>query len=115
VHAGGNASIINPGNGTRRSQVRKGGDIVDAAKLTLEIPDEVVDAVRLPPQEIEGEFRKELALALYQRGALSLGKARLLAEMTTWEFEELLGNRRVARHYTRQDLQEDVRYALGGK
>jgi hypothetical protein len=32
---------------------------------------------------------KELALALYQRGALSLGKARLLAQMAYWELEEL--------------------------
>ena len=50
--------------------------------LVLKIPDDVLDAVRLPPQEIEPEFRKELALALYQRGALSLGKARSLAQMT---------------------------------
>ena len=47
-------------------------------EVVLKIPDDVVDAVKLPPQEIEPEFRKELALALYQRGALSLGKARSL-------------------------------------
>jgi predicted HTH domain antitoxin len=88
---------------------------MEAVKLTLEIPDEVLDAVRLPPREIEGEFRKELALALYQRGALSLGKARVLAQMTCWEFEELLGQRKVVRHYTHLDLEEDIQYALGGE
>jgi len=37
----------------------------------------------------------------------------LLARMTRWQFEELLGKRRIARHYTTEDLQEDIRYGLG--
>jgi predicted HTH domain antitoxin len=82
-------------------------------KLTLEVSGEVLEAVKLPPAEVEKEFRKELALALYQRGVLSLGKARLLAQMTRWEFEELLGQRGILRHYSDADLEEDVRYALG--
>jgi len=82
-------------------------------KLTLEVPPEVLEAVKLPPAEVEKEFRKELALALYERGVLSLGKARILAQMTRWEFEELLGQRRIPRHYTEVDLEEDIQYALG--
>ena len=82
-------------------------------ELVLKIPDDVLDAVKLPPQEIEPELRKELALALYQRGALSLGKARSLAQMTRWEFEDLLKRRQVTRHYTAIDLEEDVQYGLG--
>jgi Uncharacterised protein family (UPF0175). len=84
-------------------------------KLILEVPAEVVDAARLPPGEIEREFLKELALALYQRGVLSLGKARLLAQMTRWEFEELLGQQGVLRHYTQADLEEDMKYAHYGE
>lgn len=86
-----------------------------ATKLTLEIPGEILNAVRLPPKEMEREFRKELALALYQREALSLGKARLLAQMTYWEFEQLLGQRNVTRHYADVDLEEDIAYGLGGE
>ena len=59
-------------------------------KLLLEIPKDIVDALRLPPGEVEGELRKELALALYQRGALSSGKACALVGMTRWAFEHLL-------------------------
>jgi predicted HTH domain antitoxin len=58
--------------------------------MSIKIPVEVLSAIKLPPKEVEQEFRKELAVALYQRGVLSLGKARLLAQMTLWEFEELL-------------------------
>lgn len=79
--------------------------------LTLEVPADVLAAVKLPPAETETEFRRELALALYQRGILPAGKARLLAKMTRWEFEELLGQRDIVRHYTKDDLEDDLCYA----
>ena len=81
------------------------------AKLFLEIPEDVQQALRFPPGDIEKELRRELALALYQRQALPLGKARELAQMTHWEFEELLGHRQIQRQYSEEDLEEDIRYA----
>jgi predicted HTH domain antitoxin len=69
--------------------------------------------VKLPPAEIEAELKKELALALYQRGVLSLGKARILAGMTRWQFEQTLSDRQIPRHYTETDLQDDLSYAYG--
>lgn len=86
---------------------------MNTATFSLEIPVEILEVVKLPPQEAEQEFRKELALALYQREVLSLGKARLIAKMTRWEFEELLGQRKIPRHYTERDAEEDIRYGLG--
>jgi len=77
----------------------------------LKIPGDVMEALRLPPDEVETELRKELALALYQRGVLSSGKACALAGMTRWEFEELLGQRQIRRHYTEKNLEEDIKYA----
>jgi predicted HTH domain antitoxin len=86
--------------------------MTESKGMTLEIPAEVVEGTRLPPSEMEKEFRKELAVALYARDVLSLGKARLLAQMTRWEFEDLLGERRIPRHYTAENLDEDLRYGL---
>jgi Uncharacterised protein family (UPF0175). len=86
---------------------------MEARGILLEIPADILRAVRLPAKEIEPEFRKELALALYQRGVLPLGKARLMARMTRWEFEELLGRHKILRHYTDVDLEEDIAYGLG--
>jgi len=82
-------------------------------KITLEVPSDVVDALRLPPREVEDEIRRELALALYGRGVLPLGKARLLAQMSHWQFDQLLGERRIPRHYTDSDLAEDIQHAHG--
>jgi predicted HTH domain antitoxin len=88
---------------------------MQSTRLTLDIPGEVIDAMRLPPEDIEKEILKELALALYQRKIVSLGIARQLAQMTRWDFEELLGERNIPRHYTIHDAQEDIEYGLGGK
>lgn len=83
------------------------------AKLRLEIPEEIIRSLKLPPAEREAELCKELALALYQRGVLSLGKARALARLSRWEFHELLGRRRIPHHYAEEGLEEDLRYARG--
>jgi predicted HTH domain antitoxin len=78
---------------------------------TLNIPEEIVNALRVPPDDVESELYKELALALYQRGMLSSGKASALCGLTLLQFEDLLGQRRVLRHYGEEELQEDLRYA----
>ena len=78
---------------------------------TLKIPEEIVNALRVPPDDIESELYKELALALYLRGMLSSGKASALCGLTLHQFEDLLGQRRVLRHYGEEELQEDLRYA----
>lgn len=80
-------------------------------KFVLEIPARVADALRIPTQEMDQQLRMELALALYQRGALSGGKARQLAGMTRYDFDQLLARREVVRHYTATDLTEDLKYA----
>ncbi|MCD4843081.1 MAG: UPF0175 family protein [Methanosarcinales archaeon] len=79
--------------------------------LILKIPDDIVDAIRLPPAEVDRELHKELGLALYQRGVLSSGKACALAGITRWEFEELMRLYKIRRHYTVNNLEEDIDYA----
>ena len=79
--------------------------------LTLNIPDSVLQGLRLPEGEIAQRLRTELALALYAQGALSLGKAAELAEMNRMNFGELLGQRGIPRHYGDTGLAQDVAYA----
>jgi predicted HTH domain antitoxin len=79
--------------------------------LRLPIPDSILQAIRLPEQQIEQELVKALAVALYEQGLLSLGKARELAKMDKYEFGKLLGSRNVARHYGPEELADDLIYA----
>jgi predicted HTH domain antitoxin len=81
--------------------------------VTLRIPDSVVQGLRLPEEEIPQRLRTELAVALYAQGVLSLGKAAELAEMTRFLFGELVSQRGIARHYSDEDLAQDLSYARG--
>ncbi len=66
----------------------------------IEIPIDVLDSARLSVQEV----KQELALTLYAQRRLSIGKARELADLSLWEFRQLLGSRHIAPHYDESDL-----------
>jgi predicted HTH domain antitoxin len=70
----------------------------------LEIPQDILDSARLTLREL----RVELAVTLYSQGKLSIGKARELAEMSLWEFRQVLASRRISPHYDVDDLEEDI-------
>jgi predicted HTH domain antitoxin len=69
----------------------------------IEIPAEVVHATRMTLQEI----KLELALMLFQQNKLSFGKAREMAGLTVWDFQLLLGQRKIPIHYDIQDYLAD--------
>ena len=77
----------------------------------LEIPDSIVQSIRLPERRIKKELLIELAISLYEQDLLSFGKARELAKLGKYEFGKLLGEREIKRHYDREELKEDLKYA----
>jgi predicted HTH domain antitoxin len=72
--------------------------------ICIEIPREVIHATRMNAQEL----KRELAVHLFQQGKLSFGKAREMAGMTVWAFQQLLGSREIAVHYDIEDYEEDL-------
>jgi len=72
--------------------------------VAIEIPQEVLHAARMTPEEM----KRELAVLLFQQGKLSFGKARELAGMTVWAFQQLLGSRGITVHYDVADYEEDL-------
>ncbi len=81
--------------------------------IRLVIPDSVAHAMRLPGSRRQQQLMTELALTLYAQGILSFGKARELASLERLAFGRLLGERGIPRHYTDDDLQDDLSYARG--
>lgn len=75
-----------------------------AAAHHLEIPQDILDSARMTVDQV----RVELAAHLYAQGRLSLGKAHELADLSLWEFRQLLGLRRIAPHFEAEDLQQDL-------
>jgi len=78
-------------------------------EMVLEIPGDLVEALRVPPGEEMARLRRELAVRLYQKGLLSFGKARELAGMTKWEFHLLLGEEGIMRRYDLEELETDLK------
>ena len=72
--------------------------------VSIEIPREVLHSTRMTAQEL----RRELAILLFQQGKLSFGKAREMAAMTAWSFQQLLGSREIPVHYDIADYEEDL-------
>ncbi len=75
-----------------------------ATMISVQVPREIIHATRMSVDEL----KRELALALFQQGKLSFGKARELAGMTVWDFQLLLGSRKIPVHYDIQDYEDDV-------
>jgi len=76
--------------------------------VSLEIPDEVLSALKLPPRAVERELRKELAIHLVAEGLLPQASACRLAGLSRLAFERLLGERQVPPRYTPADVDADV-------
>ena len=71
---------------------------------TLDVPQDILDTARLTIDDL----KVEMAVYLYAQGRLSIGKARELAEMSLWEFRQVLASRGIPPHYDVGDLDEDV-------
>lgn len=76
--------------------------------VVLEIPGDLAEALRVPPEEQTVRLHRELAIRLYQKGLLSFGKARELAGMSKWEFHLLLGEEGIIRRYDVEELEKDL-------
>lgn len=72
--------------------------------VAIDIPREILHAARMSP----GDVRRELALALFQQNKLSFGKARELADMDVWQFQQLLASRKIPVHYDIEEYEEDL-------
>lgn len=81
--------------------------------ITLEVPDDIQAAMRVPASERESRLLVELACALYEREILTFGKAAELSGLSQFRFGQALADRRIARHYTESDVAEDLAYAGG--
>lgn len=76
--------------------------------VTLEIPDSAVAELRLPPEQLRVELRRDLAVVLYARGALSMGKAMEFSELNRRDFEGLLKKRQVRRPFDDEELLREL-------
>lgn len=71
--------------------------------LMIEIPQDILTSARLTMEEL----KQEMAVFLYQQGRLSVGKAHELADMSLWQFRQLLASRLIPIHLDEQDVLDE--------
>jgi predicted HTH domain antitoxin len=79
--------------------------------ITLDLPNNIHEALHVTPAEAEPRLKLELAVALYAQKALSQGKAAELAGMNWFDFNDVLAARGIPMHYGQKELAEDLAYA----
>jgi predicted HTH domain antitoxin len=73
--------------------------------MTLTLSEDLVQATRLSKQQI----LRELAVALFQGGHLTLPQAAGLAETDRLTFQHVLASRGIPLHYGEAGCEEDLR------
>lgn len=72
--------------------------------MLIEISDNVVAQSGLSKNDI----LLEVALSLYQRGAISLGLAAQMAGLHRYAFQQEMGRRRISVNLSWEDVQKDI-------
>ena len=78
--------------------------------ITLDIPNNIHEALHVSPAEAEARLKLELAVSLYAQRALSLGKAAEIAGMGVLDFNDVLAEREIPMHYGAKEFAEDMAY-----
>ena len=79
--------------------------------ITIEVPDSIAKGLRLPEHEAKERLQQELAVSLYAQGILSFGRSSELAGVGRFLFGDLLTRRNIPRHYTSEELSDDIAFA----
>jgi predicted HTH domain antitoxin len=64
-------------------------------RVTIELPDETVAALKRSPEELGNEVRLASAIDWYRRGLISQGRAAEIAGVPRSEFLDALGARKI--------------------
>ena len=76
--------------------------------LSLTIPDSVLHSLKLPEKTLPNDLMKLLAVKLYEKGALGLGKASELCGKSRMEFLQTLKEEGIYLNYDDRELDRDL-------
>ncbi|WP_017716259.1 UPF0175 family protein [Kamptonema formosum] len=73
--------------------------------MSVVISDDILQAAEMS----ESEFMLEIAILLFQKDKISIGKASHLAGMNLIEFQREIASRGICIHYDVEEFQEDLK------
>ncbi|BDC47955.1 hypothetical protein F183_A02710 [Bryobacterales bacterium F-183] len=77
------------------------------SSISVELPEALVKAARLNPEDLSADTARLLALELFREDRISLGRAAELCATPVEAFMEFAAEREVALHYGTTELDED--------
>ena len=84
--------------------------------LDVEIDEAMLSAFNVPLKNAGNELKKLAAVAMYQMGKISIGRAAEIAGMTRGEFEDYLGGHGIPISNTsKAQLENDIAFLTGKK
>jgi len=73
--------------------------------MPVVIPDEILEGSDVTVEDI----RLDVAISLFQRERVSLGKAAEIAGLNRWEFQKILADRKIPTiNYSIKDLEKEI-------
>lgn len=78
-------------------------------KCEITLPENIIKTLGFRESEVGPALKKELAVYFFQRNLLSFGQARQFADLSMWDFLELLRERKVPLHYGIPEYEEDIK------
>ena len=81
--------------------------------MVITIPKTVEHALKIPAKNQEKELKKLLAMKLYEKGILGIGKAKELIGASSMEFLHMLKDEGIPLNYDRKDLEKDLKTIEG--
>lgn len=73
--------------------------------MNITIPDEILTSAKMSADDV----KLELAIVLYERRKISIGKARSLVGMNLIQFQQELSSRGVYMNYDIEDFEADIK------
>ncbi len=83
---------------------------MDTIDISVKLPKSVLSAAKVREKELEGLLRHSLAIELFRKGLISLGKATEIAGTSTkWDTMQLLAKYDVSIDYSAEYAQQDMK------
>ncbi len=87
---------------------------MNVKSYAVELPESAFSALRKSPAEFIEEMKRAAVVKWYETGLISQDKAAEIAGLSRYEFLSVLSQYNVsAIQYTREVLEEELRYATG--
>lgn len=77
--------------------------------VLIEIPEDIVSQIKLPPKRAKQMITEELVIRLYQQGIITSSQGRRLLSMDRLRFERFLAENEIPIHGDPDELDADIK------